>query len=115
MIDLSLSNASARPMSVDPFFGSGPETELSVRLEVEDCTLYRPPFTDVSEPAVLVWLTEGRSGHAFGTDPVVLQRLSEVACGDGDVRGAVVTPLSADEQQVAEDAADQAISVRYGR
>lgn len=66
---------------VDPVFGSGPEVELSVRLEIADCGLFRPSSPDDTGPSVLVWVTGGRHGHAFGNDPVLLHRWRNAACG----------------------------------
>lgn len=72
---------------VDPFLGRGPEVEVAVRLEIEDCAVYRPPTPNTFEPAATVQVTGGRLAHGLGTDPAVLERLSEVACGGVDVEG----------------------------
>ena len=67
---------------VDPYVGAGPETELSVRLEVDDCALFWPLDRDVDVAAVQVWVTDGRQEHplGFGTEMSFLQRLGELVC-----------------------------------
>lgn len=66
---------------VDPFFGGGPTTELSIRLAVEDCDRFEPPTSYDDEAAVTLWVTGGRYPHAFGVDPDVQQRLHDAVCG----------------------------------
>lgn len=65
---------------VDPFFGGGPATELSVRLAVEDCDRFRPASSYDGEPAVQLWVTGGRYGHPFGEDSSIQQQLHDAVC-----------------------------------
>lgn len=67
---------------VDPFFGGGPATELSVRLAVEDCARFEPASSYAGGSAVSLWVTDGRYGHPYGgDDPETQQRLHDAACG----------------------------------
>lgn len=93
---------------VEPYQGRGPEVELALEVEIEDCAVFRPPPPDQFEPAVTFRVTGGRGGNGFGTDPSLLRRLQQASCDATLVRGgAVVTPTSAEQAQVAEDAAER--------